>query len=325
MKKILNVIMTLAVAAILASCNSKEKVVIYSSMEDYRNEDFQSELNKKFPDYNVIIEHYSTGTHAAKIKAEGTKTSADIIIGLDSSYMESLKENFEHLTDYDYSDFVDDLAWTKEDKMYFVMERFSGSMIVNTDVLTSKGLAEPTSYNDLLKPEYKDQIMMPNPKTSGTGYQFLLQLVNAWGEEEAFSYFDKLSENMLQYTTNGSGPVNSLIRGEVAIAMGMTNQGVLEINKGTPLKIVTDPMGSPYSTVSNAAIKGRLGRKAVKDVFDYVFDEYNYRNNELFMPEVIYHSRNVVTLPNFPTLTYSDMTGINDVSVRETLLSKWEH
>lgn len=325
MKKILSILIIVVLSTILISCNKKERVVIYSSMEDYRNEDFEAKLKEKFPNYNIVLEHYSTGNHAAKLKSEGLKTKADIIIGLDSSYVESLSDNFEHLEDYDYSDFVDDMQEMTSSKKYFVMERFSGSIIVNTEVLTAKGLDMPTSYEDLLDPQYKDQIMMPSPKTSGTGYQFVLQLVNALGEDEAFDFFDSLTKNMLQYTTNGSGPVNALIRGEIAIAMGMTNHGVLEINEGSPFVIVTDPMGSPYSTVSNAVIKGRLEKPAVKEVFDYVFNEYNYRNNEIFMPEVIYHSRNEVTFPNFPVLTYSDMTGINDVSVRERLLGKWEH
>lgn len=325
MKKIISMFTTMVLSLVLFSCSGKEKVVIYSSMEDYRNEDFENKLKEKFPNYNIVLEHYSTGNHAAKLKSEGIKTKADIIIGLDSSYMESLSDNFEHLVEYDYSDFVEDIQELTSSKKYFVMERFSGSIIVNTEVLIAKGLDMPTSYEDLLDSQYKNQIMMPSPKTSGTGYQFVLQLVNAWGEVEAFEYFDKLSKNMLQYTTNGSGPVNALIRGDIAIAMGMTNHGVLEINKGSPFVIVTDPIGSPFSTVSNGVIKGRLERLAVKEVFNYVFDEYNYRNNEIFMPEIIYKSRNEMTFPNFPLLTYSDMTGINDVSVRERLLSKWEH
>ena len=85
------------------------------------------------------------------------------------------------------------------------------------DRLEEKNLAVPTSYADLLKPEYKGLVSMPNPKSSGTGYMFLKSLVNAWGEEEAFAYFDQLAENILQFTSSGSGPVNALVQGEAAI------------------------------------------------------------------------------------------------------------
>ena len=61
---------------------------------------------------------------------------------------------------------------------------------------------------------------------------FLKALVNSMGEEEAFAYFDKLSENILQFTSSGSGPVNSLVSGEAVIALGMTPQAVTQINEG---------------------------------------------------------------------------------------------
>ena len=80
-------------------------------------------------------------------------------------------------------------------------------LLNNTELLTAsiflkeKNLSKPTSYEDLLKPEYKGLISMPNPKASGTGYMFLKSLVNEWGEEKTFSYFDKLTPNVLQYTS----------------------------------------------------------------------------------------------------------------------------
>ena len=58
---------------------------------------------------------------------------------------------------------------------------------------------------------------MPNPRSSGTGYNFLKSLVNAWGEDEAFAYFDRLAENVYQFTSSGSGPVNALVQGEADV------------------------------------------------------------------------------------------------------------
>ena len=75
-------------------------------------------------------------------------------------------------------------------------------------------------------------ISMPNPKSSGTGYMFCKALVNEWGEEKALEYFDKLSENILSYTSSGSGPINALIMKEAAIGLGMTPQAVAKINEG---------------------------------------------------------------------------------------------
>lgn len=65
------------------------------------------------------------------------------------------------------------------------------------------------------------------------------------GEDQAFSYFDKLIENILQYTSSGSEPVNALDQNEVAIGLGMTFQAVQEINKGANLEITFFNEGAP--------------------------------------------------------------------------------
>lgn len=99
---------------------------------------------------------------------------------------------------------------------------------------------------------------MPNPKSSGTGYVFVKSLVN---------------ENILQFSSSGSGSVNSLIQGETAIALGMTSQGVLNINQGNNLKIVFFEEGSPYNAYGHGIIKGKEEREAVVEVFDFFYTD----------------------------------------------------
>jgi iron(III) transport system substrate-binding protein len=79
---------------------------------------------------------------------------------------------------------------------------------------------------------------MPDPKASSTGYIFYKSLVNAWGEKKTLDYFDKLTDNILQYTESGSGPLNAVAEGKAAIGLGTTATAVAKINEGSPLKIV---------------------------------------------------------------------------------------
>lgn len=308
----------------LTGCSSKkEKVLIYTSAEDYRVEDMKKALSEKFPDYDITIEYMATGTHAAKLNAEGTSTDCDITHDMEYGYLSQLAQQgiLADLSAYDRSVYTDDV---NESSDYLVELRNGGAIILNTDVLSKKGLAEPTSYEDLLKPEYKGLISMPNPKSSGTGYMFLKSLVNTWGEEEAFEYFDKLTENVLHYTSSGSGPVNDLLIGDVAIGLGMTAHAVKEINNGAPLKIVFFEEGSPFSLYGQSMIKGKETRKAVKEVFDYLINEYNYTTSEKFYPEKIYKDKDY-TIENYPAeIKYSDMSN-NSISEKERLLDKWKY
>ena len=325
MKKILAILMVMIVSMTgLVGCfNSKETVVIYTSAEDYSVENLTERLNETFPDYNIVIEYLSTGNHAAKILAEGVNTECDIIHDLEYGYLAQLAEAdvLADLSQYDYSIYEED---TVESDKYIVECRNGGAIIVNTSVLTAKGLAEPKSYQDLLKPEFKGLISMPNPKSSGTGYMFLKSLVNEWGEDEAFSYFDALTPNVLQYTSSGSGPVNALVQGEVAVGLGMTAQSVIQINEGAPLKVLYFEEGSPFSLYGQTMIKGKNEKQAVKEIFDYMINTYSYENNEKFLPEKIFKDKDY-TLKNYPTnIKYSDMSN-NTIAEKQRLLDKWKY
>lgn len=142
----------------------------------------------------------------------------------------------EGLSSFDTSTILDNLV--DKDNKYVSYEKYSQAIIVNTEVLKEKGFAIPTTYDDLLKPEYKELITIPNLKSSGTGYAFYLALVNERGIDEALKYFDLLNSNILQYVTSSSGPVTSLVQGESAIGLGMIMHAVEQINEGESLSIV---------------------------------------------------------------------------------------
>lgn len=305
-----------------SSSSDDNKVVIYSGAEEYRNEYFAKRLNEQFPDYDVSIEYMPTGELAAKLAAEGADTDIDMIYDLDYSYAGLVEEYLADLSEYDQSIFTDDVKAASQ--KYLPECRNGGAIIINPEVLSQKNLPEPTSYEDLLKPEYKGLISMPNPKSSGTGYMFVKSLVNAWGEEKAFEYFDALSENILQFTTSGSGPVNALVQKEAAIGLGMTAQAVTQINEGANLKIVFFEEGSPFSLYGYAMPEGKQNKKAVKDVFDFFYTTLVEEDKELFYPEQIYKDK-TFEIENYPTnINYADMSG-NTTEEKVRLLENWQH
>lgn len=325
-KRILSAALALVLlcAPLLTGCgNDKEEILIYTSNEDYVVEDLTARLEEVFPDYDITIEYLSTGTHAARLMAEGKSTACDITYDLEYAYLAQLDEKglLADLSHYDQSIYCEDVV---ESKNYLVQLRNGGAVILNTQLLAEKNLPEPKSYEDLLKPEYKDLISMPNPKDSGTGYMFLKSLVNAWGEEKAFSYFDKLTENIIAYTSSGSGPVNALVQKEAAIGLGMTSAAVTQINQGAPLKIVYFQEGSPFSLYGQAIVAGKEQRESVKEVFDFLVKTYAYELNEKFFPEAMFKDKTYV-VENYPqNIVYSDMRD-NTIVEKTKLLEKWKY
>jgi len=316
--------LVMVLSLVLTGCgSSKERILIYTSVEDYVVEDMNARLSETFPDYDITVEYVSTGSHAAKLLTEGTNTECDITYDLEYAYMEQLAQAgvLADLSAYDRSIYLED---TIASDYYLVQCRVGGAVILNTEVLQEKGLPEPTSYEDLLKPEYKGLISMANPKSSGTGYMFYKSLANAWGKAKAAEYFDALTPNILQYTSSGSGPVNALLQKEVAIGFGMTSHAVTQINQGAKLKIVYFEEGSPYTMYGQSIIAGKEQRQCVKEVFDFLVNTYSYELNEKFFPEQMFKDK-VFSVKNYPqNIVYSDMSN-NTIEEKEQLLGLWTH
>ena len=326
MKKIFWFLSALLLLALTASCKKADNssVIIYTSTEDFRTEHMQQLLKEKFPKYEITLQVLSTGNHAAKLKAEGTQTEADIILNLETGYMEGLQDILADLSTYDLSEYLPELV--PSSKRFLPWDKSSGAIVINRSKLESSGLPVPVSYQDLLKPMYKGLISMPNPKTSGTGYMFLVSLINAWGEDAAFAYFDGLAENILQFTTSGSGPVNALIQGEVAIGLGMTLTAVNAINsRGVPLELFFFEEGAPNITTSFGIVKGKEKRPVVKEVFEFVMAKLVKDDKELYCPEPIFKNQpnNIANYPR--SISYANMDGVYDLSRKEKLLAKWKY
>ena len=303
----------------VAACGKSNGIVIWTSGEDYKNEYYLSELRAKFPNYKINLEYLNSSTIAAKVVAEGKKCSADIILSEEYGYLEKCENELAELTEFDYSPFLDDIV--PESRKFTPELKNGGCIVVNKSVLDKKNVSVPSSYEELTDPKYKDLIAMPNPSTSGTGYMFLRMLTNAWGESEAFEWFEKFSKNVLQYTSGGSGALNRLKQGEVGIALGMTSQAVVEKNDGVDFDIMFFEEGSPYSMYGNAVLKKSASRPEVMEVFDYAATELCKGNNERFFPDQIFKDF-VPVIEGFPAdIKYGDMKN-DTLAEKELLLAK---
>lgn len=320
MKKKLLLIVMLFMVMLLTGCGSKDKVVIYTSMEEERNQKLTEMLKEEFPNLNVVVQHMATGNSAAKIKNEGTKVEADIVLDLETAHMKDVQDNFADLSNVDTSFYLDGVNTSNN---YLTWVKYTMNLIIDNKYFKEHNLTVPKTYEDLLKPEYKNLIAMPDPKTSGTGYGFFLNAVNIMGEEKAIEYFKKLKGNLREYTTSGSGPTNLLKQGEIAIAMGMTAQGVEAINNGYDFSIVELTTGSPYNTTSCGIIKGRESNESVMKVFNWLIKDFGKYDKENYMPDKILKDQKS-NMKNYPeNLKDANMTGVDSTEVKDKLIEKW--
>lgn len=326
MKKWIVIVLVLTlVFTILATTNTKESIVICASTEQFRNDEMQKQLNEKFPQYNIIVMYMATGKAASKIYAEGERSEVDILVGLETGYMNKIKGNLASIEGISTIPYTKGLTPADSGNKWVTWEKQAGAIIVNRDVLKKHGLEAPTCYADLLKPEYKGLIAMPDPKSSGTGYFFYKSWVNTMGLEGALEFVDKLYGNLKQFTDSGSGPIKLLKQGEVAIGLALTFQAVSESNDGQPLDIIFPETGSPYSLTGSAIVSGHRERPGVEEVFAFIANEFLVYDKENFSPENVFDGQ-VNKVPNYPKdIPYADMTGIQDDKEKERLLAAWKY
>lgn len=304
---------------------SNDTIVICSSAEQFRNDYMQEALRQRFPQYNIVVMYMPTGKAAAKVAVEKERTDVDILLALETGYLSKVQDELADISNRSRLDYSPGLESEANGNKWVTWERQAGAFVVNREMLEERGLQVPQTYEDLLKPCYKNLIAMPDPKTSGTGYFFFKNWVNIWGEEKALDYADALYENLKQLTESGSGPIKLMIQGETAIGLGLTFQAVNEINKGMPFEVIYPPEGSPFSVTGCAIVNGKENKKGVNEVFDYLIHECLIYDKENFSPETVLEGQQN-NIPNYPqNIVYADMTGIDSADEKERLLKLWKY
>ncbi|MFO1217716.1 MAG: ABC transporter substrate-binding protein [Burkholderiaceae bacterium] len=139
----------------------------------------------------------------------------------------------------------------------------------NTELLAKKKLPVPRSWADLLKPEYKGEIQVANPASSGTAYTMIATLVQLMGEDKAFDYMKALHKNIQTYTRSGTGPIKAVARGEASVSISFVHDGPGEKMQGFPVETVTPSEGTGAEIGSMSIIKGARNLESAKKFYEW--------------------------------------------------------
>ena len=142
--------------------------------------------------------------------------------------------------------------------------------ILDNRFFEERKLALPKSWNDLLKPELKGQIIVANPGSAGTAYTVLSTLVQLKGEQEALKYMGQLHKQIKQYTKAGEAPARSAALGEAAVGITFIHYGIRLIKEGySNLKLSVPEDGTGYEVGAVGIIKGGPEPEAAKIFVDW--------------------------------------------------------
>jgi iron(III) transport system substrate-binding protein len=149
-------------------------------------------------------------------------------------------------------------------------------LAVNARALAERGLLQPASWADLVRPSYRGQIALAHPATSGTAYTTVATIVQLYGRdvEQGFAYLAALDKNVRWYPRAGAAPASLAGRGEVAVGIAFSHDIVAAIQSGyADLKVVFPSEGTGYEIGAMALIKRARDPVSGKLFMDWALGE----------------------------------------------------
>jgi len=270
-----NAVRLLVTAAAFAAATSalaqKTQLLVYTALETDQLKAYEQGFYREVNDVEIRWVRDSTGVITAKLLAEKANPQADVVMGVAASSL-ALLNNEGMLEPYapinldaimmKYRDAKNPPAW-------FGMDVWGATVCFNTVEAKKRNMPMPTTWQDLAKPVYKGQIVMPNPASSGTGYFDVAAWLTLWGEKGGWAYMDKLHQNIAMYTHSGSKPCNQAATGEFVMGISFEYRGNTNKAKGAPIELVFPKEGLGWDLEAFAIHKGTKKLEAAKKLADW--------------------------------------------------------
>ena len=225
--------------------------------------------------YGITVNYVrmSSGEALARVQAEKDNPQFDIWWGgpIDSFVAakgEGLLETYESPN---FSNLTDPVKMKDVDNQWVGVYVGTLGFATNTDWLAANpDAAAPTSWDDLLKPEFTGQVMVAHPSSSGTSYTALATVLQMRGEEAGWEYLQKYAGQISQFTKSGAAPAKFVGQGEAAVAIVFSHDIVNEIeNNKLPLVLTFPEEGTGYEIGGMAILKGAKNMQAAQLWYDW--------------------------------------------------------
>ena len=225
--------------------------------------------------YGITVNYVrmSSGEALARVQAEKDNPQFDIWWGgpIDSfvaAKQEGLLETYESPN---FANLTDPAKMKDVDNQWVGVYVGTLGFATNTDWLADNpGVEAPTSWDDLLRPEFTGQVMVAHPSSSGTSYTALATILQLRGEEEGWEYLEQYDGQISQYTKSGAAPAKFVGQGEAAVAIVFSHDIVNEIeNNKLPLVLTFPEEGTGYEIGGMAILKGAKNLEAAKLWYDW--------------------------------------------------------
>ena len=246
-----------------------ENLVVYVAF----NEDEAKVLLDGFKEKtgcNYTFLRYPTDELADKIKNQEILGEADIFLGGTADAVELLKMNncLEKYTVNNSNEIP--IEYMDNDGYWIGLYVEALSIGINEERWNKEfqNMEKPKTIEELINPKFKGEIVLADPRTSGTGYTFLSYLVQTMGKDNALEFFKKLKNNVGQFTDSGFTPAKKVGMGEYLLTVNFINQQLIVRNSGFNVESIV-PDNTGWTICPIAKIKNGKNNKASEAFMNY--------------------------------------------------------
>ena len=262
-------------AATTFAMAQKTQLLVYTALETDQIKAYADGFNKVNPDIEIKWVRDSTGVVTAKLLAEKANPQADVVMGVAASSL-ALLDKQGMLIPYaplNLDAIMMKYRDTKKVPAWWGMDVWGATVCFNTVEAQKKNIPKPESWQDLTKPVYKGQVVMPNPASSGTGYFDVIAWLTLFGDQAGkgggWKYMDGLHANIAQYTHSGSKPCNMAASGEFVVGISFEYRANANKAKGAPIDLVFPKEGLGWDLEAFAIHKGTKKLEAAQKLADW--------------------------------------------------------
>lgn len=264
-----------ALAAAGVASAQKTQLTVYTALETDQLKAYTDGFNKAYPDIELTWVRDSTGIITAKIMAEKAAPKADVIMGVAATSM-AIFEQEGMLLPYAPAGLSRIAAQYRDPKnppSWVGMDVWGATICFNTVEAAKRNIPKPETWQDLTKPVYKGQVVMPHPASSGTGYFDVTAWLQIYGEANGWKFMDGLHENIAQYMHSGSKPCASAAAGEFVVGISFEYRANREKARGAPVELVFPKEGLGWDLEAIGIVKTTTKLAAAKKLEDWAVSD----------------------------------------------------
>lgn len=262
-------VVVLAVTLAVPAQSQPQTVVVYTALETDEAAKYLEQARRDLPGMDIRLLRLSTGELAARVLAEKDNPQADVIWGQAATSLIPLSKQgiiqpYTPKGAYKIPNRYRDVTG-----LWAGIDLYVGAIAANPVELRKRNLEAPRSWADLIRPQYKGLIIMPNPTTSGTGFLHVVAVLTKFGWDKGWDYLRELDKNIAQYTRSGGAPGRMVAAGEIPVALSFDFAIISFKRQGFPVELIWPAEGTGYELEANALVKGAKRPEAARRFLDW--------------------------------------------------------